>query len=122
VVVWLASSFAVAWWLTHRKGTRFDEPLPAELVGRAESFRLATRDAEEAIAGIPHDVPVLLLGGARDRQATPDDERELLARVADHAQLVLLDDTDHDRLIARQPAAYARAVLDFVSTVEQTRR
>jgi pimeloyl-ACP methyl ester carboxylesterase len=283
VVLWLVASLAVTWWLVHRRKARFDEPLPAELAGRAESFRLATRDGEElgawfvdatrsqaptvlllhskdrsrtarvanarvfesagcavllitlrahgdstgerndmgfsarldvvaavewleqrrpaapivvcgsslgaaagafaagelgervdgyifecmypdlsratrdrlrvflppvlddiaygglrlwalvllpdldqiapiqALERIPNDVPVLLLAGARDQRTTPDETREMFTRIRDHAQLVFVDDADHDQLIDRQPAAYAHAVLDFAGRVERER-
>jgi len=44
IVLWLASSAAVAWTLTHRKRAPFAEPVPAWGAGRMEEIRLETVD------------------------------------------------------------------------------
>src|SRR5262245_11870384 len=46
LLVWLASSFAVAYKLTRRARPPFTEPAPAVAWGRFESHRLATRDGQ----------------------------------------------------------------------------
>jgi len=91
IVGWLGSSFAVAWWLIHRHGPRFDEPLPAEFAGRAESFWLATRDGEELGAwfldATRAEAPTVLLLHSKDRSRT---SRVPNARVFEQAGCAVL--------------------------------
>ena len=67
-LIWLLVSSAVAYWLTHRRAARFDEPAPAINWGRIESDRIKTSDGEELgawfIDGRDRAPCVLLLHGS----------------------------------------------------------
>jgi alpha-beta hydrolase superfamily lysophospholipase len=71
----------------------------------------------KAIAGIPEDVPVLILAGEGDRMARPDEARTLHERVASHARLVFFPGAGHGDLLRARPELYADTVLDFCRTV-----
>jgi alpha-beta hydrolase superfamily lysophospholipase len=68
----------------------------------------------EAIARIPEGVPVLVLAGALDSRATPQDARALLACIAERAELVVLEGAGHDNLDAARPAEYERLAVGFL--------
>src|SRR5690606_19387304 len=67
ICLWLGSSYAVAYKLTRRLRPAFDEPPPASIAARTESFRLSTRDGQELgawfVAGDLNRPVVLLLHG-----------------------------------------------------------
>jgi pimeloyl-ACP methyl ester carboxylesterase len=71
----------------------------------------------KAIAGIPEDVPVLIMAGAADRLARPEEARALHGRVASHGRLVLVPDAGHGDLLHSAPELYARTVLEFCREV-----
>lgn len=76
----------------------------------------------EAIAGIPEDVPVLILAGEADRMARPDEARALHGRVASHGRLVFVPGAGHGDLHRAAPEVYRRTVLEFCQAVgRQTR-
>jgi hypothetical protein len=52
----------------------------------------------------------------------PADTRDLYAQIADHAELVTLEDAAHDGLLAAQPEQYATAVLHLLHEVEARAR
>lgn len=73
-LLWLASSFLAAWWMTRRPATLFSEPPPLVAWPTFVSLRLATSDGEELGAWFHPgnaDSPILLLlhgnGGSRSR-------------------------------------------------------
>ena len=68
----------------------------------------------KAIGDIPADVPVLILAGAADRMARPEEARALYARVASHGQLVFMPAAGHGDLLGSSPELYSRTVLDFI--------
>jgi alpha-beta hydrolase superfamily lysophospholipase len=71
----------------------------------------------EAIAGIPDDVPVLILAGAADRLARPEEARALHGRVATHGRLVLVPGAGHGDLLHSAPDLYKRTILEFCREV-----
>lgn len=71
----------------------------------------------QAIAGIPEDVPVLILSGEADRMARPDEARALHGRVASHGRLVMVPGAGHGDLFGAAPELYTRTVLDFCQSV-----
>jgi pimeloyl-ACP methyl ester carboxylesterase len=68
----------------------------------------------EAVGKIPPTVPVLILAGGADREATPDEARALFERVRSHAELVLFDGATHARLFEADPGLYRRSVLGLL--------
>jgi uncharacterized protein len=67
----------------------------------------------QAIAGIPGDVPVLILAGTADSRARPEEARALHARVASHGKLVFVLGADHGDLFFAAGDLYTRTVLEF---------
>jgi pimeloyl-ACP methyl ester carboxylesterase len=67
----------------------------------------------KAIAGIPEDVPVLILAGEADRMARPDEARALHREIASHGRLVFVPGAGHGDLHSAAPELYTRTVLDF---------
>ncbi len=67
----------------------------------------------DAIVAIPGDVPVLILSGADDQLARPDEARALFDRVADHGRLVVFPGAGHGDLLREAPGLYARTVTAF---------
>ena len=70
-----------------------------------------------AIGAIPDDVPVLILAGAADRMARPEEAHALHEKVASHGRLVLVPGAGHGDLLGADPELYSRTVLDFVAAV-----
>jgi alpha-beta hydrolase superfamily lysophospholipase len=71
----------------------------------------------KAIAGIPADVPVLILAGDGDRLARPDEARALHERVAAHGRLVFFPGAGHGDLLHARPELFTRHVLAFCREV-----
>ena len=74
----------------------------------------------EAIAGVPSDVPVLILAGGRDWKARPDEARAIHEKVSVHARLVVFEEADHVRLHATEPKRYERELAGFVQEVNRS--
>jgi pimeloyl-ACP methyl ester carboxylesterase len=74
----------------------------------------------EAIAGVPGDVPVLILAGDRDRMARPDEARALFERVKTHARLLIFPGADHLRMRQVDPDRYREAVLGLIDAAART--
>jgi pimeloyl-ACP methyl ester carboxylesterase len=70
-----------------------------------------------AIAGIPRDVPVLILAGAADRLARPAEATALYERVAAHAKLVSIPGAGHGNLFRSSPKLYSHVLLEFCEVV-----
>ena len=68
----------------------------------------------EAAAGIPHDVPVLILAGGADRRARPEEAREIHARLGPRATLIVFDTAGHLDLIHIDPERYRTTALGFL--------
>jgi uncharacterized protein len=71
----------------------------------------------KAIAAIPTDVPVLILAGAADRLARPEEARALHEQVASHGRLVLVPGAGHGDLLGSAPEFYSQSVLEFVGAI-----
>ncbi|MFI5453849.1 MAG: alpha/beta hydrolase [Isosphaerales bacterium] len=71
----------------------------------------------KAIAGIPNDVPVLILAGDADRLARPEEAQALHREVAAHGRLLLFPGAGHGDLFRSAPVLYARTVLDFCGEI-----
>jgi alpha-beta hydrolase superfamily lysophospholipase len=76
----------------------------------------------QAIEGIPDEVPVLIIAGAVDSLARPDEARSLLARVADHGKLVLFPNAGHNNLFNSDPGRYKEVVLGFCEEIRAASR
>jgi pimeloyl-ACP methyl ester carboxylesterase len=76
---------------------------------------------EQAIGAIPADVPVLILAGAADRLARPDEARALYDRVRSHGRLVFVPGAGHGDLLGSAPELYRQTVLDFIGPFFQGR-
>jgi alpha-beta hydrolase superfamily lysophospholipase len=70
-----------------------------------------------AVAGIPKDVPVLILAGGIDLKATPDDARAILNQVQTHGSLSLYANAGHMKLRATEPDRYLSEVAEFIGSV-----
>lgn len=64
---------------------------------------------------MPHDIPVLILAGGRDRRARPEEARAIFDVVRSHATLAVFEAADHVRLHTADPARYRRTLLGFVA-------
>ncbi len=73
----------------------------------------------EAIAGVPRDVPVLILAGDRDRMARPDEARALFERVKSHGRLLVFPGSDHLQMRQVDPARYREAVLGLIDAADR---
>ncbi len=71
----------------------------------------------KAIAAIPGDVPVLILAGAADRLARPEEARALHDQVKAHGRLVFVPGAGHGDLLGSAPEFYSRTVLEFVGAI-----
>ncbi len=71
----------------------------------------------KAIAGIPADVPVLILAGGGDHLARPHEARALHEQVASHGRLVVFPGAGHGDLLHARPELYTRDVLAFCREV-----
>jgi alpha-beta hydrolase superfamily lysophospholipase len=67
----------------------------------------------KAIAGIPADVPVLILAGGGDHLARPHEARALHEQVASHGRLIFLSGAGHGDLLHARPELFTRHVLAF---------
>ena len=68
------------------------------------------------IDNIPENVPIVILAGGADRRARPVEAQALHARVAQHCQLIIINQADHLQLRESSPREYESAVLNFLST------
>ncbi len=71
----------------------------------------------KAIAGIPDDVPVLILAGGGDHLARPEEARALHEQVASHGRLVVFPGAGHGDLLGARPELYRSTVLEFCRSV-----
>ncbi len=76
----------------------------------------------KAIAGIPDDVPVLILAGAADRRARPEEARALHGRVASHGRLVFVPGAEHGDLLHAARDLYTRTIFEFCREVSAPAR
>lgn len=72
-----------------------------------------------AIQAAPPEVPILILAGAQDRRARPEEASALFDRVKSHATLIMFPGADHGRLHVTDPGRYTQAVLGFVQSVQR---
>ncbi len=75
-----------------------------------------------AIAGVPRNVPVLILAGGADRLARPAEAKALYNRVAAHCRLVFVPGAGHGNLFKSAPDLYTRTVLDFIRDIPRSSR
>ncbi|HYO51756.1 alpha/beta hydrolase [Archangium sp.] len=66
------------------------------------------------VAGIPQEVPVLFLAGAKDRHARLFEVEALAGRISSHARLEVFREGNHGTLRASEPERYQRLLLDFI--------
>lgn len=76
----------------------------------------------KAIAAIPDDVPVLILAGAADRSARPEEARALHTQVASHGRLVFVPGAGHGDLLHSARDFYTRTILEFCRDVSTPAR
>jgi pimeloyl-ACP methyl ester carboxylesterase len=76
--------------------------------------RLDEISPASAIGAIPDDVPVLILAGAVDRLARPEEARVLHEIIAAHSRLLCIPGAGHGDLLGSAPGQYSRAVLEFL--------
>ncbi len=76
----------------------------------------------KAIAGIPQDVPVLILAGSADCLARPAEAKALYEQVATHGRLVFIPKAGHGNLFRSAPELYSRVVLDFCTEISHAGR
>jgi uncharacterized protein (DUF952 family)/alpha-beta hydrolase superfamily lysophospholipase len=72
-----------------------------------------------AIDGIPNDVPVLILAGAKDQLAQVDEATALHGRVKSHGQLVVFERAGHHNLVGSDPVRYWRLLDEFLGQVTE---
>jgi pimeloyl-ACP methyl ester carboxylesterase len=70
----------------------------------------------EAIAGVPADVPVLILAGGEDRSARPEEARAIFERVRSHGRFVLFENGGHMNFLDLEPERYRQVLLSFART------
>jgi dipeptidyl aminopeptidase/acylaminoacyl peptidase len=80
-----------------------------------ELERISTVSAIQASSS---DVPILILAGAQDRRARPEEARALCDRVKSHGMLMIFPESDHGRLHIREPERYRQVVLEFVESIQ----
>jgi alpha-beta hydrolase superfamily lysophospholipase len=72
-----------------------------------------------AVAGIPDDVPVLILAGCEDPVARPDEARAIYDQVRSHGRLILFENAGHMNFPETCLEDYRRAVLEFIDQVKR---
>ena len=68
----------------------------------------------EAIAGIPDQVPVLMLAGRLDDKASPEQVEAVFDKVRSHGRLVFFEKAGHLKFQQADPALYRSTVLGFL--------
>jgi alpha-beta hydrolase superfamily lysophospholipase len=86
-------------------------PLVLPDLGRISTIR--------AIQAAPPDVPVLILAGAEDRSARPDEVRALYRQVNSHGTLMMFPGAGHGKLHTTDPQRYTQALHGFVESVRR---
>ncbi len=76
-----------------------------------EFEKISPRDA---IAGIPDDIPVLLMVGRLDRQSRPEQVEAVFDRVRSHGKLVVFEKAGHLHYAEADPELYRSSILGFV--------
>jgi len=71
----------------------------------------------DRIADIASNTPILIFVGAADAHATVAEAEQLRDRVADHAELVVIEGADHNGLIAAAPERYEAALSEWLARV-----
>jgi alpha-beta hydrolase superfamily lysophospholipase len=75
----------------------------------------------KAVAEIPDDVPVLILTGAGDRLARPEEAEALFTQVRAHGQLIVFPDSGHANLPESAPLLFRQTIGDFCTRVAGSR-
>jgi alpha-beta hydrolase superfamily lysophospholipase len=70
-----------------------------------------------AVAGIPPDVPVLILAGGEDRNARPEEARAIYDRIRSHARLILFEHAGHVNFPRADPERYRQSILGFLDKI-----
>jgi uncharacterized protein len=71
----------------------------------------------EAVTAMPGDIPVLILAGGADRRARPEEANAIYRRIQTQAELVILEEADHMKLLQAGPVQYRQKVLAFLRKV-----
>jgi uncharacterized protein len=69
----------------------------------------------KCITTIPKSIPITILTGSADRHARLNEVREIFARVADHARLVVFEGAEHTELDVYNPDLYRKTLLEAVT-------
>jgi pimeloyl-ACP methyl ester carboxylesterase len=72
-----------------------------------------------AIDAIPPTQPVLILAGACDDRARPEEARALYERVAGHGKLVWFERAGHEMLVRADPGLYRAAVGELLDALSK---
>ncbi|HEV3383278.1 MAG TPA: alpha/beta fold hydrolase [Gemmata sp.] len=75
--------------------------------------RISPRDAS---AGVPKNVPVLLLAGGNDRLARPEEAESIAAQIGPRAQVIIFDGAGHLELHRTDPNRYRQIGLRFLAS------
>ncbi|MDG3006673.1 alpha/beta hydrolase [Paludisphaera mucosa] len=75
-----------------------------------------------AIAGVPDDVPVLILAGGSDDLATVAEAEAIHERVRTHGRLEVFPGARHNELAVVDPDRYTRTIVAFVAGACRDRR
>jgi pimeloyl-ACP methyl ester carboxylesterase len=68
----------------------------------------------EGIAGVPEQVPILLMAGRLDVKARPEQVEALYNRVSSHARYVIFERAGHLSYLQNDPELYRSTVLGFL--------
>lgn len=74
-----------------------------------------------AIDGVPVEVPVLILAGAKDRRARPSEAQALFDRVRSHGTLTMFEAADHGKLLDTDRPLYQKAMGEFLRAIKGPR-
>lgn len=75
----------------------------------------------EASAGMPRDMPVLILAGGNDHRATPDEARAIASQIGNGAELIIFEGADHLGLASNDPGRYRDIGMKFLSSCRDKR-
>lgn len=67
----------------------------------------------KAIQGIPKDVPVLILAGASDRLARPEEAKDLYHEVRAHGRPMFFPNAGHHNLPESAPGLFGQVLIEF---------
>ena len=91
------------------------------LVAPTVQIDLERTQPAQVLAGVPADIPVLILSGAKDLHTVPAEAEAVFNAVRSHGKLVSFPNAGHYDLLTSDPDRYRTVILDFLRNLVQAR-